>query len=103
MKKLLLASLTTLFLTACGGENTEQFLGSWIQQNDSEPSSLVITKESGDKVNVLHDRVITKTNTIFLVKGDKLIDPRSSQAKFVLENGLIVTASPVNPDKYKKQ
>lgn len=93
MKKLLFVAATALFLTACGGSNTDQFIGKWFEQDYDEdwgePETLTITMDSGNKVNVLHDRLIAKTQTTYRVEGDNLVHAASNQTNFTLKNGAI--------------
>jgi hypothetical protein len=92
MTKFVIALATTLLLTACGGGNIEPFLGTWSEVKDGagKPETLNITKDSSDRVNILHDLVITKTNHTYLVNENNLVDPGSSQTKFKLDGETLV-------------
>ncbi|EAZ98346.1 hypothetical protein [Marinobacter sp. ELB17] len=92
MTKFVIALATTLLLTACGGSNKEPFLGTWseVKEDGGKSQTLLITEDSSDKVNILHDRNITKTNGTYLVNEGNLVDVRSNQTKFKLDGETLV-------------
>jgi hypothetical protein len=92
MTKFVIVLATTLLLTACGGSNMEPFLGTWSEVKDGagKPQTLNITKDSSGRVNMLRDRVITKTNHTYLVNENNLVDVRSNQTKFKLDGETLV-------------
>ncbi|PFG10310.1 MULTISPECIES: hypothetical protein [unclassified Marinobacter] len=104
MTKFIFALTATLLLTACGSSNIEPFLGTWIEVKDNgyEQMTLTVTKDSSDKVNMLHDRIITKTNVTFLVSDEKLVDLRNDQTKFELDGDYLVTVD-ADPTRYQKK
>lgn len=102
MKKILFASLTALFLTACGGENTEQFIGTWAEQNATRTQAiLVITEDSDSKVNLQLKMGKSSINATYLVQGNKLIEPMDKQTTYVLKDGLMTNT--IDKSVFKKE
>lgn len=102
MKKILFASLATLLLTACGGNNdTEMFLGKWVEQNSKDPSTLFIANSSSGKVTVEIDIGIAKSTETYLVENEKLIHTFDNQVTYTLNNDTI-TSTDRAKTTYKK-
>lgn len=104
MNKFVIALASTLLLSACGGSNIDPFLGNWteVKNTSGKAMTLTITKDSSNKVNLLHDRVIAKTNATYVVDEGNLVDPRNGQTKYKLDGETLVSVS-VYEKRYTKK